>query len=69
MLLPRIQRVDFDLVTEYFQDRHIWVLLPSLPLQFWNEGALMAMGSALEQFIALDTSFKDGKNLSGIRYS
>jgi hypothetical protein len=43
----KIWRVGFDPVSEYFQFRHIWVLLPGLPIQFWNEGALKAIGNEL----------------------
>jgi len=31
------------------------VLLPSLPLFLWNEGALRAIGDSLGRFIALDS--------------
>lgn len=32
--------VDFSPETYYFSMQHFWVLLPSLPWKFWNEGAL-----------------------------
>jgi hypothetical protein len=48
-------RVAIDPVTEYFQHSHLWVLLPALPLHFWNEGALMVVGNSLGRFISLDT--------------
>jgi hypothetical protein len=47
-------RVSFDPDTDYFPQRHLWVLLPGLPLHFWNEGALRAIGDALGTFISLD---------------
>jgi hypothetical protein len=47
-------RIAFDPTTEYFQLRHLWVLLPALPLFLWNEGALKSIGNALGHFISLD---------------
>jgi hypothetical protein len=47
-------RVAFDSTTYYFQLRHLWVLLPGLPLQLWNEGALEAIGNSLGTFISVD---------------
>jgi hypothetical protein len=47
-------RVAFDPQTEYFQQRHMWVLLPGLPIHLWNKGALKAIGDALGRFITLD---------------
>jgi hypothetical protein len=38
-------RVVFNPVTEYFQHRHLWVLLSRLPLHFWNEGAYKQSGT------------------------
>jgi hypothetical protein len=29
-------RISFDPAQDYFQYRHLWVLLPGLPLNFWN---------------------------------
>jgi hypothetical protein len=40
--------------TEYFSLRHIWVLLPGMPLYLWNEGALSAIGDTLGKFIMID---------------
>jgi hypothetical protein len=37
-LMLKRWRVTFDPTTEYFQFLHLWVLLPGLPLQLWNEG-------------------------------
>jgi hypothetical protein len=55
-LMIKRWRVAFDPVTEYFQHRHLWVLLPGLPLHFWNEGALQAIGNSLGNFISVDKS-------------
>jgi hypothetical protein len=49
-------RLSFDPHSEYFSKRHLWVLLPGLPLQFWNEGALRAIGDSLGTFITVDRS-------------
>jgi len=48
--------VAFDPLTEHFQLRHLWVLLPRLPIHLWNEGALKAIENALGRFISLDNS-------------
>jgi hypothetical protein len=47
-------RIAFNPETEFFQFRHLWVLLPGLPLFLWNEGALRAIGDTLGRFITLD---------------
>jgi hypothetical protein len=46
--------IAFNPDTEYFSLRHIWVLLPGLPLYLWNEGALTAIGESLGKFIMID---------------
>jgi hypothetical protein len=33
-------RIAFNLDSDYFYFRNLWVILPSLPLYLWNEGAL-----------------------------
>jgi hypothetical protein len=55
-LMLKRWRVDFDPQTENFQLRHLWVLLSSLPIHFWNKGALKEIGDALGRFITLDES-------------
>jgi hypothetical protein len=49
-------RMTFNPDTDHFQLRHLWVLLPGLPLYFWNEEAFRAIGDSLGKFITLDTS-------------
>jgi hypothetical protein len=46
--------ISFDPVQDYFQFRHLWVLLPGLPLNLWNVKALTAIGNALGRFIRVD---------------
>lgn len=53
-------RVGFDPGTEYFQFRHIWFLLPGLPLQLWNAGELTTIGNELGRFIAVDEAVLNG---------
>jgi hypothetical protein len=53
-LMLKRWRLAFDPDTEYFQFRHIWVLLPGLPLHLWNDAAFRAIGGSLGRFIALD---------------
>jgi hypothetical protein len=55
-LMLKRWRVAFDPITEHFQHRHLWVLLPRLPIHFWTEGAMKAIGNALGRFISLDNS-------------
>jgi len=47
-------RVSFDPTHEYFQFRHLWVLLSGLPLNFWSVKALMAIGNTIGHFISVD---------------
>jgi hypothetical protein len=53
-------RVGFDPVSKYFQYRHIWVLLPGLSIQFWNEGAFAAIGNELGHFLFVEDSVLKG---------
>ena len=39
-LMLKRWRIAFNPDTDYFQFRHLWVLLSGLPLYLWNEGAL-----------------------------
>jgi hypothetical protein len=48
-------RLAFNPDTDFFQLRHLWVLLLGLPLHLWNEEALRAIGNALGKFITLDS--------------
>jgi hypothetical protein len=53
-LMLKRWRVAFDPTSDYFPQRHLWVLLPGLPIQLWNEGALKAIGDSLGTFITVD---------------
>jgi hypothetical protein len=46
--------VIFDPAIDYFRICHLWVLLPGLPLQYWTEKALAAIGNELRRFISFD---------------
>jgi hypothetical protein len=46
--------VAFDPTTDYFPQRHLWVLLPGLPIHLWNEGTLKAINDSLGTFITVD---------------
>jgi hypothetical protein len=59
-LMLKRWRLAFNPDTEYFQNRHIWVLLPDLPLHLWNDAALTAIGNSLGTFIALDPQLHNG---------
>jgi hypothetical protein len=59
-LMLKRWRMAFNPDTDYFQNRHLWVLLPGLPLHLWNEGAIRAIGDSLGKFIAFDTQSLTG---------
>jgi hypothetical protein len=53
-LMLKRWRTGFDPATEYFSFRHVWVLLPGLPLNLWNTSALTAIGNLLGHFLKID---------------
>jgi hypothetical protein len=53
-LMLKRWRIAFNPETKYFSLRHLWVLLPGLPLFLWNEGALTAIGNSLGKFLMVD---------------
>jgi hypothetical protein len=53
-LMLKRWRLAFSPDSDYFQLRHLWVLLPGLPLHFWNFEACKAIGNSLGKFISLD---------------
>jgi hypothetical protein len=53
-LMLKRWRTRFDPATEYFSFRHVWVLLPGLPLNLWNTSALTAIGNLLGLFLKID---------------
>jgi hypothetical protein len=53
-LMLKRWRVSFDPSQDYFRHRHLWVLLPGLPLYLWNEKSLVAIGNSLGRFISVD---------------
>ena len=55
-LMFKCWRVGFDPRKDYFQCRHLWVLLPELPLQLRNQKALEAIMNDLHKFIKVDDS-------------
>jgi hypothetical protein len=59
-LMLKRWRMAFNPDTDYFQHRHLWVLLPGLPLFLWNEGALKAIGDSLGTFIVVDPQSLSG---------
>lgn len=54
-LMLKRWRLGFNPATESFGLRHLWVLLPGLPLQFWNLQALERIGASLGRFLKVDT--------------
>jgi hypothetical protein len=53
-LMLKRWRLSFNPSTEYFSYRHIWVLLPSFPLQLWNRKAMEAVGNSLGRFLKIE---------------
>jgi hypothetical protein len=47
-------RIGFNPAQDYFRLRHVWVLLPGLPLYLWNCKALEAIGTSLGTVLAID---------------
>jgi hypothetical protein len=54
-LMLKRWRLAFNPDTDYFLLRHLWVILPGLPLHLWNEEAIRAIGDSLGKFVALDS--------------
>jgi hypothetical protein len=61
-LMLKRWRMAFNPESDFFQLRHLWVLLPGLPLHFWTEGAIKAIGDSLGRFIAFDHSSLTGSS-------
>jgi hypothetical protein len=61
-LMLKRWRLAFNPDTDYFQLRHLWVLLPGLPLHFWNEEAFRAIGNSLGKLISLDSPSRSGSS-------
>lgn len=55
-LMLKRWRLAFNPDTEYFPHRHLWVLLPGLPLHLWNKEAIRAIGDSLGKFISFDSA-------------
>jgi hypothetical protein len=53
-LMLKRWRLDFNPSTNHFTYRHLWVLLPGLPLQLWNQQALELIGTSLGRFLKVD---------------
>jgi hypothetical protein len=53
-LMLKRWRLTFNPDTEYFHLRHVCVLLPALPLQFWNKDALFAIGNSLGTYMEIE---------------
>jgi hypothetical protein len=61
-LMLKKWRLAFNPETKYFSLRHIWVMLPGLPLYLWNEGALTAIRNNLGSFIMVDKKNLEASN-------
>jgi hypothetical protein len=46
--------ISFNPAQDYFRLRHLWVLLPGLPLYLWNSKALEAIGTSLGKVLVVD---------------
>ena len=54
ILMIEIWHFCFERCTENIEFRHIWVLLPGLPLVFWNKVAMEAIGNHIGHFLHLE---------------
>jgi hypothetical protein len=61
-LMLKRWRLAFNPDTDYFQYRHLWVLLPGLPLHFWTKEAIRAIGDTLGRFISFDSGSLSGSS-------
>jgi hypothetical protein len=55
-LMLKRWRLGFNPSTEFFSHRHVWVLLPGLPLQLWNQQALELIGASIGRFLRVDSN-------------
>jgi hypothetical protein len=55
-LMLKRWRLGFNPTSEFFSHRHIWVLLPGLPLQLWNQRAFEHIGASLGRFLRVDST-------------
>jgi hypothetical protein len=55
-LMLKRWRLGFNPSLEFFSLRHLWVLLPGLPLQLWNQQALEQIGASIGRFLRVDPS-------------
>jgi hypothetical protein len=58
-LMLKRWRLGFNPTTEFFSLRHVWVLLPGLPLQLWNQQTLKLIGASLGRFLSVDQNSLD----------
>jgi len=54
--------VRFDPVSDYFQHRHVWVLLSGLPLHLWNTKSLTTIGNELGHFLVVHEEALNGND-------
>ena len=51
-------RIDFDATREPFNIQQVWVIMPSLPMTFWEEECLEAIGNRIGKFVALEPNWE-----------
>jgi hypothetical protein len=68
-LMIKRWRFGFNLNIEYFSFRHIWVLLPNLPLQLWNHSALIWVDIMVVPQMKCGRYLPPRVNLTRIEYS
>ena len=49
--------IHFDPQRERVKKRHLWVLLPSLPLPLWNREVMEGIGNTIGRFVAVEDDF------------
>ena len=53
---------DFDPSKEKIRNRHLWVLLLGLPLEFWNKPTFMEIGNELSRFLHVEKENLEGED-------
>ena len=49
--------VHFNPLRERVKKRHLWVLLPGLPLPLWNREIMEGIGNTIGRFVAVEDDF------------
>ena len=51
-------RIGFDATEEPFNIQQVWVIMSGLPMMFWYEECLKAIGNNISKFVALEPDWE-----------